>query len=145
MIEIRFDKHMTIEDVKFKLHKHTGTPSCSQRLVLKDGGQVGVASRLRVLARKSAAALGWLVYAVVAFDCCAFCVGVYPPPPILDCALFVSPSLASILQPIANMDDDRKMLGYYSPESGMEIHIVDTDPFSMSRGGGLEDESQVEK
>jgi hypothetical protein len=43
------------------------------------------------------------------------------------------------------MDDDRKMLGYYSPDNGMEIHIVDTDPFSMSRGGGLEDESQVEK
>jgi hypothetical protein len=40
MIEIRFDKHMTIEDVKFKLHKHTGTPSHSQKLVLKDGGQV---------------------------------------------------------------------------------------------------------
>jgi len=143
MIEIRFDKHMTIEDVKFKLHKHTGTPSCSQRLVLKDGGQVGVASRLRVLARKSAA-LGWLVYAVVAFDCCAFCVGVYPPPPSW-ISLFLPPSAAPILQPIANMDDDRKMLGYYSPESGMEIHIVDTDPFSMSRGGGLEDESQVEK
>jgi len=43
------------------------------------------------------------------------------------------------------MDDDRKMLGYYSPDNGMEIHIVDTDPCSMSRSGGLEDESQVEK
>mmetsp|Transcript_57348 Transcript_57348/g.115103 ORF Transcript_57348/g.115103 Transcript_57348/m.115103 type:complete len:240 (-) Transcript_57348:85-804(-) len=86
MIEIRFDMHMTISDLKGKLHRHTGTPAFSQRLVLKDGGQ-----------------------------------------------------------PIANLDDDSKMLGYYSPESGMEIHIVDTDPFSMSRGGGLEDESMIEK
>ena len=29
------------------------------------------------------------------------------------------------------------------PTAGMEIHIIDTDPFSMSRAGGLEDESQV--
>jgi hypothetical protein len=38
-------------------------------------------------------------------------------------------------QAIAHLDDDSKMLGYYSAESGMEIHIIDTDPFSMSRGG----------
>ncbi|CAM9894748.1 unnamed protein product [Heterosigma akashiwo] len=37
------------------------------------------------------------------------------------------------------------MLGYYSVESGMEIHVVDDDPYSLSRGGGLEDVSQVEK
>jgi len=86
MIEIRFDMHLTVEDVKHKLHRHSGTPAFSQRLILKDGGV-----------------------------------------------------------PIANLDDDSKMLGYYSPESGMELHIIDTDPFSMSRGGGLEDESQVQK
>lgn len=38
-------------------------------------------------------------------------------------------------QAIAHLADDSKMLGYYSAESGMEIHITDTDPFSMSRGG----------
>jgi len=86
MIEIRFDKHMSIGDLKLKLHRHTGTPAFSQRLVLKDGGQA-----------------------------------------------------------IANMDDDSKKLGYYSPDNGMEIHIIDTDPFSMSRAGGLEDESQIAK
>jgi tubulin-folding cofactor B len=65
------------------------------------------------------------------------------------------------------------MLGFYGVESGMEIHIVDTvstemcyhmchharnymcvfhdnnvlmqDPFSISRGGGLEDVSLVQK
>ena len=64
------------EQVKHKLHRHTGTPACSQKLVLKDGGQ-----------------------------------------------------------PIAHLNDDSKMLGYYSAQSGMEIHIIETDPFSMSRGG----------
>jgi len=59
MIEIRFDKHMTIEDVKFKLHKHTGTPSHSQRLVLKDGGQVCAKSLLLFLrARRKSSRTG---------------------------------------------------------------------------------------
>jgi len=86
MIEIRFDLHMKIGDLKDKLHKHCGTPGFSQKLILKDGGQA-----------------------------------------------------------IAHLDDDSKMLGYYSAESGMEIHVIDTDPFSMSRGGGLEDESLIQK
>ena len=58
MIEIRFDKHMTIEDVKFKLHKHTGTPSHSQRLVLKDGGQVCAKSLLLFCARTKSSRTG---------------------------------------------------------------------------------------
>lgn len=37
------------------------------------------------------------------------------------------------------------MLGFYSVLSGMEIHIIDTDPYSLSRGGGLTDTSLVEK
>jgi hypothetical protein len=43
------------------------------------------------------------------------------------------------------LDDDNRMLGYYSVESGMIIHVVDMDPHSMSRGGGFEDVSLVEK
>lgn len=46
---------------------------------------------------------------------------------------------------VCEMSDDRKMLGFYSVKSGMEIHIIDTDPFSMSRGGGLTDTSLVQK
>ena len=30
---------------------------------------------------------------------------------------------------IREMSDDSRMLGFYSIESGMEIHIIDTDPF----------------
>lgn len=37
------------------------------------------------------------------------------------------------------------MLGYYSVVSGNTIHIIDTDPFSLSRNGGLTDTSLVEK
>lgn len=43
------------------------------------------------------------------------------------------------------MADDNKMLGFYSVVSGNEIHVIDTDPFSLSRGGGLTDVSLIEK
>ena len=46
---------------------------------------------------------------------------------------------------ICEMYDNTKMLGFYSVVSGMEIHIIDTDPFSLSRGGGLTDTSLVQK
>ena len=46
---------------------------------------------------------------------------------------------------ICEMPDNNKMLGFYSVTSGMEIHVIDTDPFSLSRGGGLTDVSLVEK
>jgi len=48
-------------------------------------------------------------------------------------------------QLVCTMDDDNKMLGYYSPEDGWVLHIVDTDPFSLSKGGWLEDVNLVEK
>ena len=41
--------------------------------------------------------------------------------------------------------EDERMLGFYSPEDGCVLHVADADPFSLSRGGGLEDLSQVEK
>mmetsp|Transcript_76362 Transcript_76362/g.223947 ORF Transcript_76362/g.223947 Transcript_76362/m.223947 type:complete len:282 (-) Transcript_76362:97-942(-) len=41
--------------------------------------------------------------------------------------------------------DDSKSLAYYGARSGMEIHIKDLDPHSISKHGGLEDVSQVEK
>ena len=43
------------------------------------------------------------------------------------------------------MWDNTKMLGFYSVKSGMEIHIIDNDPYSLSRGGGLTDVSLVQK
>jgi len=41
--------------------------------------------------------------------------------------------------------DERRPLKHYGARNGMEIHIKDTDPFSISKHGGLEDVSQVEK
>lgn len=46
---------------------------------------------------------------------------------------------------ICEMNDDSKMLGYYSPGNGYIAHIQDDDPHSLSKGGGLEDVSLVEK
>mmetsp|Transcript_23410 Transcript_23410/g.55247 ORF Transcript_23410/g.55247 Transcript_23410/m.55247 type:complete len:280 (-) Transcript_23410:74-913(-) len=41
--------------------------------------------------------------------------------------------------------DERKTLADYGVKNGMEIHIKDTNPYSLSANGGLEDVSQVEK
>lgn len=86
MLELRFDLHMTIREVKARLHLHHGTPADSQRLTLRDGG----------------------------VDICA-------------------------------LNDDDKMLGFYSVQSGMEIFVLDVDPHSISRGGALENTDLVEK
>jgi tubulin-folding cofactor B len=47
--------------------------------------------------------------------------------------------------PICEMSDNSRKLGFYSVVSGNEIHVIDTDPFSLSRGGGLTDTSLIEK
>ncbi|KAL4452171.1 hypothetical protein ABPG75_007833 [Micractinium tetrahymenae] len=45
----------------------------------------------------------------------------------------------------AVLDDDSRKLGYYSPRDGWTLHIIDTDPTSLSANGWLEDVSKVEK
>jgi len=86
-MEIRFDRHSTIERVKERLQSHCGTSPSMMQLQLKDY-------------------TGKLVY---------------------------------------EMNDDSKKLGYYSPEDGWIIHVVDHDPMSLSKGGWLEDVSLVQK
>jgi len=46
---------------------------------------------------------------------------------------------------LCTMSDDSKKLGFFSPQDGYIIHIIDTDPQSMSANGWLEDVSKVEK
>jgi tubulin-folding cofactor B len=46
---------------------------------------------------------------------------------------------------VCEMSDNSRMLGFYSVRSGHEIHVVDTDPFSLSKGGGLTDASLIKK
>lgn len=43
------------------------------------------------------------------------------------------------------LNDDSRPLGYYGVRNGMEIHVKDNDPFSLSRDGGLDDVSLVKK
>jgi hypothetical protein len=43
------------------------------------------------------------------------------------------------------MSDERLSLAFYGAKHGMEIFVKDTNPFSISAGGALEDVSLVEK
>jgi tubulin-folding cofactor B len=46
---------------------------------------------------------------------------------------------------LCRMLDDDRMLGFYGVRNGQTIHVLDTDPFSLSRDGGLDDVSRIEK
>lgn len=35
---------------------------------------------------------------------------------------------------LAVLDDESRKLGYYSPQDGFTLHIIDTDPTSLSGG-----------
>lgn len=53
--------------------------------------------------------------------------------------------LRSCGQNVALMDDESKMFGFYSPTSGMEIHVKDSNPSSAAAGGWLENVALVER
>lgn len=46
---------------------------------------------------------------------------------------------------VADLLDDSRKLGYYSPMSGYILHVVDSDSMSLANTGWLEDVSKVEK
>ncbi|GMH08650.1 hypothetical protein Nepgr_010490 [Nepenthes gracilis] len=46
---------------------------------------------------------------------------------------------------IADLSDNMRPLGFYSPLDGFRLHVIDLDPSSVSSGGWLEDTSLVEK
>jgi tubulin-folding cofactor B len=46
---------------------------------------------------------------------------------------------------LARMLDEGRPLGYYGAATGMRVHVVDTDPTSMARDGGLDDVSRIAK
>lgn len=46
---------------------------------------------------------------------------------------------------VASLDDDARLLGYFSPRDGYTLHVLDTDASSASASGWLEDTSKVEK
>lgn len=86
-MEIRLDRHMTVDQVKIRLESHTGTSVTSMQLWLHDESG----------------------------------------------------------RPVVQLEPDSRKLGFFSPRDYMTIHVVDTDPFSLSMRGGLEDVSLVKK
>ncbi|KAL2945203.1 Tubulin-folding cofactor B [Bienertia sinuspersici] len=46
---------------------------------------------------------------------------------------------------VADLTDNARPFGFYSPMSGCRLHVVDLDPSSITSGGWLEDTSLVEK
>ena len=47
--------------------------------------------------------------------------------------------------PVCEMAEEHRPLGYYSPQDGYVVHVIDTDEFSKSRGGWLENTNLVKK
>eukprot|EP00944_MAST-04C_sp_MAST-4C-sp1_P004549 g4549.t1 len=85
-VDLRFDLHTTVFDVKKRLALHNGTPPGDQKLYVKDGDMI-----------------------------------------------------------VGELDDDTRKIGFYSIQNGQTLHVVDTNPYSMSANGGLEDTSLVKK
>ncbi|WOK94575.1 tubulin-folding cofactor B [Canna indica] len=46
---------------------------------------------------------------------------------------------------VCDVSDVMKPFGFYSPQEGYRLHIIDLDPSSVTSGGWLEDTSLVEK
>nr|GMD83998.1 tubulin-folding cofactor B [Ipomoea batatas] len=46
---------------------------------------------------------------------------------------------------ISDLSDNTRPFGFYSPHDGYRLHVIDTDPSSVTSGGWLEDTSLVEK
>ncbi|XP_073117786.1 tubulin-folding cofactor B [Elaeis guineensis] len=46
---------------------------------------------------------------------------------------------------VCDLNDNLRPLGFYSPQNGYRLHIIDLDPSSVSSGGWLDDTSLVEK
>ncbi|XP_021747086.1 tubulin-folding cofactor B-like isoform X2 [Chenopodium quinoa] len=46
---------------------------------------------------------------------------------------------------IADLTDNARSFGFYSPMDGYRLHVLDLDPASVTSGGWLEDTSLVEK
>ncbi|XP_057788212.1 tubulin-folding cofactor B [Salvia miltiorrhiza] len=46
---------------------------------------------------------------------------------------------------VSDLADNTRPFGFYSPQDGFRLHVVDLDPSSVTSGGWLEDTSLVEK
>ncbi|CAH9075369.1 unnamed protein product, partial [Cuscuta epithymum] len=46
---------------------------------------------------------------------------------------------------ISELSDNMRPFGFYSPQDGYRLHVIDIDPSSISAGGWIDDTSLVEK
>jgi tubulin-folding cofactor B len=99
-IEIRFDKHDTLDRLQERIHQKTGTPPHFQHLQFKSAGQIWMEVPPDVASQQAHFKLGYF------FD--------------------------------GGMGDATISMGY-------EVHCVDLNPNSGSKGGQYEDTSLVEK
>jgi tubulin-folding cofactor B len=137
-IEIRFDRHDTIMTVKQRIHQKTGTPPHFQHLVLKSSGQVLQelpASGDDAIAAASATAASTSTTRntthIVNYD--HYKLGYFFG--------------GDVNTTNGNGSGTRTSTTTTTPIflSGLEIHCIDTNPHSGSRGGQYEDTSLVEK
>jgi tubulin-folding cofactor B len=117
-IEVRFDRDETIMDVKMKIYQKTGTPPHFQELILKSSGQS--------------------LYEIPASDDGAVQQQQQQPTPNYD-----SYKLGYFFGGGTNGNDPTNGPPIFLP--GLEVHCVDVNPLSGSRGGQYEDTSLVEK
>jgi len=135
-LEIRFDLRWTIRTVKEKLMTHCGTNASAMRLQLID--DVGRNSnntndtnvhRSNVFSGhgNSGSKSSQQQQQQQQFQ------------------NYDSKSQQNRITTTVELSNDEAKLGYYSPSDGMRLHVIDTDPTSLSANGWLEDVSKVEK
>ena len=117
-IEVRFDRDETIMDVKMKIYQKTGTPPHFQKLMLKSSGNV--------------------IFEIPASDD-----GDQQPTATTAATNYDSYKLGYFFGGGTNGNDPTNGPPIFL--QGLEVHCVDVNPLSGSRGGQYEDTSLVEK
>jgi len=134
-LEIRFDLRWTIRTVKEKLMTHCGTNASAMRLQLLD--DVGRNTNTNTTDNNN-------VHRSSLFSGDGNSGSKNSQQQQQQFQNYDSKSQQNRITTIELSNDEAK-LGYYSPSDGMRLHVIDTDPASLSANGWLEDVSKVEK
>lgn len=134
-LEIRFDLRWTIRTVKEKLMTHCGTNASAMRLQLLD--DVGRNTNTNTTDNNN-------VHRSSVFSGDGNSGSKNSQQQQQQFQNYDSKSQQNRTTTIELSNDEAK-LGYYSPSDGMRLHVIDTDPTSLSANGWLEDVSKVEK
>ena len=135
-LEIRFDLRWTIRTVKEKLMTHCGTNASAMRLqLLDDAGRNSNTNTNDTNVHRSNVFSGHGNSGSKSSQ---------QQQQQQQFQNYDSKSQQNRITTIELSNDEAK-LGYYSPSDGMRLHVIDTDPTSLSANGWLEDVSKVEK